>query len=71
MDNLIFLRILRVDIGPDFPEYPPQLTLCDSLSEKSWSLDRRDYLYSPRWDAARMATALYAHAVDSLSKLRD
>ncbi|CAB1120797.1 unnamed protein product [Ectocarpus sp. CCAP 1310/34] len=71
VDNLIFLRILRVDIGPDFPNCPPQLTLCDSLSEKSWSLDRRDYRYSPRWDTARMATALYTHAVDSLSKLRD
>ncbi|CAM9767500.1 unnamed protein product [Ectocarpus sp. 6 AP-2014] len=71
VDNLIFLRILRVDIGPDFPNNPPQLTLCDSLSEKCWSLDRRNYRYSPRWDAARMATELYTHAVDSLSKLRD
>lgn len=71
MENLIHLRMLRVDIGPDFPEFPPQLTLCDSLSDKSWPLDRRDYLYSPRWDAERMATELYAHAVEALSKLRD
>lgn len=68
VDNFFHLKILRVDIGSDFPEFPPQLTLCDPLSEFSRPLDRRLYLYSPRWDAERMATELYAHAVEVLSK---
>lgn len=67
VDNFIHLRILRLDIGPDFPEFPPQMTLCDALSDQSWVLDRRDYLYSPRWDAERMATELYTHAAEALS----
>ncbi|CAM9332600.1 unnamed protein product [Pylaiella littoralis] len=65
------LRILRIDIGPDFPEFPPQLTLCEALSEQTRLLDRRDYLYSPRWDAERMATELYAHAADTVARMRD
>eukprot|EP00903_Cladosiphon_okamuranus_P008733 g8365.t1 len=68
VDNLDHQKILRVDIGPDFPEFPPQLTLCDALSELSRPLDRRNYLFSPRWDAERMATELYAHAVEAMSK---
>lgn len=65
---MVHQKIFRVDIGPDFPEFPPQLTLCDTLSELSRPLDRRNYLYSPRWDAERMATELYAHAVEAMSK---
>lgn len=67
MDNFVHLKILRVDIAPDFPERPPHLTLCDVLSDFSRPLDRRNYLYSPRWDAERMATELYTHAVNVLS----
>lgn len=69
MENFIHLRILRLDIGPDFPEYPPQMTLCDALSDQSWPLDRRGYLYSPRWDAERMATELYNHAAAEITRV--
>lgn len=69
VDNFVHLKILRVDLGPEFPEYAPQLTLCETLSDWSRPLDRQNTLYSPRWDPERVATALYAHAVDALSKL--
>lgn len=69
VNNFVHLRILRLDIGPDFPEYPPHMTLCDGLSKQYWPLDRRAYLYSPRWDAERMATELYAYAKASVPKL--
>lgn len=68
MDNFVHQKILRVNIGSNFPEYPPQLFLCDALSDFSRPLDTRNCPYSPRWDAERMATELYAHAVDALSK---
>lgn len=69
VDNFVHLRILRLDIGPDFPQYPPQMTLCDALSDKSWTLDRRNYLYSPRWDPERMVTELYKHAANEIAKI--
>lgn len=69
LDNLIHLRILRMDIDPDFPEFPPRMTLCDALSDQSWPLDRRSYLYSPRWDTDRMASELYSYAVGAIPRL--
>lgn len=69
LDNFVHLRTLRLDIGPDFPEFPPHMTLCDALSEQSWPLDRRAYLYSPRWDAERMASELYTHAASTISRV--
>lgn len=58
-------RIFVIDFRfeADFPAKPPVMTLRDFLKGgDARDLDRNRYLYSPRWDAHRVATELYDHA---------
>lgn len=58
-------RIFVIDFRfeSDFPAKPPVMTLRDFLNGgAARDLDRNRYLYSPRWDAHRVATELYDHA---------
>ena len=64
------LRLLEFDLGLEFPEKAPQLSVHEFQSTRSWKLDPILYPYSPRWTPHRMGEELYNHACRELSTLR-
>jgi hypothetical protein len=59
-------RILRFDIGGDFPASPPRMTLLDPLSNYRQSLAGDGARYSPRWDMDRVVLELMEYVCRSI-----